>query len=543
MPNITEYTAPIDQVRPSDAAADTAREAGAVENRFAMEAGETLGSAISRVGNQLGQVVDNHVASTMISHGAATYASLFADLTKQWNETAAKADPNDSSIMAGFTEKVLTPSLDKFMEAFNGAPEKAKSWAQDQVDLLLHHFSSKMAADSSTRAGIAVQKNIDDMTRGFANAAASDPTSLGHIVDTINSTVDAQVGSNPFLTPDQQATVRDELIPKMTREVGHAAYYGMATQNPDAAKAALAKGDFDTYMTPEERIRADKFADGIKHVQVNDAIRQHELDKIQQRDASEKAEDEYIKSILRGGRPSGGSVAADLNLTPEARMRINNFQFEHTRQLKEQAETTPHPETVRNILNDLFQKAQNDPNNLSVTPIRQAFSDGNLNPHEEQWLEDRFNSLDKPMERNYQGQLNRVERFLTQSITLRAMSAADPTVMPTVLNEIDRDAHAKLDQVRNSGGDVNALLDPKSQNYLFSPATINGYIHAAGVGKNLPTPSQDTPSTNEKGWILKVDKNGNQAYVSPDGKQFEEVKSGHQGRGNAATQATGEKPQ
>jgi len=32
------------------------------------------------------------------------------------------------------------------------------------------------------------------------------------------------------------------------------------------------------------------------------------------------------------------------------------------------------------------------------------------------------------------------------------------------------------------------------------------------------------PSVNDKGWTLHTDKDGNQAYVSPDGKQFEEVK-------------------
>jgi hypothetical protein len=32
------------------------------------------------------------------------------------------------------------------------------------------------------------------------------------------------------------------------------------------------------------------------------------------------------------------------------------------------------------------------------------------------------------------------------------------------------------------------------------------------------------PSTNSKGWVLHTDANGNKAYVSPDGKQFEEIK-------------------
>lgn len=40
---------------------------------------------------------------------------------------------------------------------------------------------------------------------------------------------------------------------------------------------------------------------------------------------------------------------------------------------------------------------------------------------------------------------------------------------------------------------------------------------------NLPDLSASTkPLTNKKGWTLHTDANGNQAYVSPDGKQFEE---------------------
>lgn len=41
---------------------------------------------------------------------------------------------------------------------------------------------------------------------------------------------------------------------------------------------------------------------------------------------------------------------------------------------------------------------------------------------------------------------------------------------------------------------------------------------------NLPDLSTSTkPLTNKKGWTLHTDANGNQAYVSPDGKQFEEA--------------------
>lgn len=39
-----------------------------------------------------------------------------------------------------------------------------------------------------------------------------------------------------------------------------------------------------------------------------------------------------------------------------------------------------------------------------------------------------------------------------------------------------------------------------------------------------PAPSNAPPATNAQGWTLHTDANGNRAYVSPDGKQFQEVK-------------------
>lgn len=45
-----------------------------------------------------------------------------------------------------------------------------------------------------------------------------------------------------------------------------------------------------------------------------------------------------------------------------------------------------------------------------------------------------------------------------------------------------------------------------------------------GKGASKPTETQPTPQRNTKGWQLHTDANGNQAYVSPDGTKFEEIK-------------------
>ena len=47
---------------------------------------------------------------------------------------------------------------------------------------------------------------------------------------------------------------------------------------------------------------------------------------------------------------------------------------------------------------------------------------------------------------------------------------------------------------------------------------------AAAAMLDKATEKQDGARTNSKGWKMMTDKNGNKAYVSPDGKSFEEVK-------------------
>ena len=56
----------------------------------------------------------------------------------------------------------------------------------------------------------------------------------------------------------------------------------------------------------------------------------------------------------------------------------------------------------------------------------------------------------------------------------------------------------------------------------FSPKETKPSIFDIPGSKDFNLPN--TPLTNSKGWILHTDKSGNKAYVSPDGKSFEEAK-------------------
>lgn len=57
----------------------------------------------------------------------------------------------------------------------------------------------------------------------------------------------------------------------------------------------------------------------------------------------------------------------------------------------------------------------------------------------------------------------------------------------------------------------------------LSPAAQRVLDTAQGASGAAPGAAAQVPATNSKGWTLHVDAKGNKAYVSPNGKDYEEV--------------------
>lgn len=73
-------------------------------------------------------------------------------------------------------------------------------------------------------------------------------------------------------------------------------------------------------------------------------------------------------------------------------------------------------------------------------------------------------------------------------------------------------------------GDAPEVILQKAENRRTAIQGM-GVMAGPGMGKMPPSPATapSTPVKNAKGWALHTDANGNKAYVSPDGKQFQEV--------------------
>lgn len=500
MPNIQTYNAPPGlTVRPDEQAASVAREAGMVENRFTREGADAQERGTAEIGRsvaQVGSVVQDyfnkaqqHQTFEQVSHGATAYSSLYSNLTQQWNQLAAQADPNDTSIQQGFSEKTLQPALDKFNQAFEGATPDAQKWAQQRSLELQGHFADKMTADMGIRAGAAVQQNIGDMERNYSITAMSDPSSLPHITDSIKTDVAALVASNPNLTPAEAARVQNEMVPKVLKSVGMSAFYGMAQANPDAAKAELSKGTFDQYMTGEEQARASTFADQQKRAKLEDDQRAFNFQKEQAEDTAHVKMDGYITAIKSGDSTALSKAYADpaLQRFPELRENIQHFsdglvnqkftQQEHAWRAQEHGvmmQNQSNPVGLRDLLTGMRDQYAADPNNISDKPIWDAFKAKQIGYPDLERALTAYKSLDQPLEQSWARQLKTAESGLRTAAGSPgyAMAQSDPTEYANRINQLDANFHQTVALYRKEGKDVTPLVDPNSPSYFLSGKNI-----------------------------------------------------------------------
>lgn len=95
-----------------------------------------------------------------------------------------------------------------------------------------------------------------------------------------------------------------------------------------------------------------------------------------------------------------------------------------------------------------------------------------------------------------------------------SVQLSDPKI-PAPQKEMVRGIISKTQNaIPFTNGDITSLEKSKKPG-----ATIMDFAKSEGLGASPAT----APPMNTKGWALHVDAKGNQAYVSPDGKSFEEV--------------------
>lgn len=467
MPNILTYDAPLDRVTPTDRAADTAREAGAVENRFGREAGEAIGRGVSAFGRPIQEMVneaENHDVTQLLAHGSSVSSQLNANLTQNAADTFSKGDVTDSSIAPGLREQA-NKSIDNFLEQYTGenVPKKVQDWALSTADQMRSHQGNLITSFEMERSAGAIKANLQTRLVADANTVDLDPASLPGVL--AKRALDNKTLLDSLHVLPEQRNALEETAKKGDSVLAYTAAQSIGKNNPDGLRKQLADGTYSKWLTPEQTNELKKYAD----YQEEAAHRKKEWDyteaKRAQTEASETSKNDYVTKMLSGQRP--GDFANDPKLTAEAKENLHTFQHSLFEQARDKSENTPHPQEWRDLIDKLHETAEKDPNALSDKPIYDALRANKLNKAEFASALEIFNSKDKPLERLIATQMRRVETFASTSQEGKSDKEFNTGSWVTALNNFELKGRQEIKNAATPE-DRKRLSDPLSKDFVFS---------------------------------------------------------------------------
>lgn len=485
MPNIRGYDAPQDiGLRPTEVGIDaTARAAQRIEASYSDAA-----SAIRDVGNRaastirdVGDVAVKYVTHQEVSHGAATFAQLQADLTDKWNQTLKGADPNDTSVAGRFNEEVMQPAMERFTSSFN--TEGGQNFAMAQANALRMHMFNKTAGDMSTLAGEAVAVNVHKMTNAWTNTARSDPTSTQHLLDTADSSVDAVISSSPGLTGPAAAKVRGEVLQKTKEAIVKAGAIGAIESAADPEKAAATFAErYPDFINGQEIDQLAKAAKYYKRLDVSEARNARVMGDYEAKNQFHQAANELELSTIPQNPMERPTLPAnywqkirELGKMPGAALEPGRIKTmvdignSITDRLSKPEPIGPvsHQTTIQ-LLNRI--RATDETRLESNEAIYRAYGDGKLNTADYNFLQKEYQSIRTP-----EGQALAQDRamFFKQYTGKIAGQTYDPVLGDPKLYAAEMDARRVESDLRRKGLDPHLAYDPTSTEYfLGNPARI-----------------------------------------------------------------------
>ncbi len=219
MPNIREFTSPIDTIHPTEMGSSAYELEGRHIGADIDIAGRYIGGAITSVGEQM-EKVDTR----------AKTVEMYKDLTDQRTknqldlETAVKGgDPNDHNILTDWWDKNGQPAYDKLADKYSSNPLVAARFAEEvarnQQELFMHGLGLQ-----NELAGRQAQMNRKDTVVGLSNAANRSPELVNDQLGVNQRNVETMVHSGAI-----PASLAEGEINEGNRQIVHAAAQGIVT--------------------------------------------------------------------------------------------------------------------------------------------------------------------------------------------------------------------------------------------------------------------------------------------------------------------------
>jgi hypothetical protein len=418
-------------------------------------------------------------------------------IERAWNETRARADINDPSVIEKFNTEVLEPELEKFRAGY-GDTKRGRELTEGYTSRLTDHMLGKQLADQATAAGSAAVLNVGRFASVNQDTLVNDPTSLSFIQGMTMDMI-ADQKANPYLTEPQRVKL-DELQAQTLKDNAKAALYGISQKDPAAAKAALTNGfgkewfderdrrEMDAMVRAQENFR--KAAD--ESARVEKARLNHEAVAAATNELMANSIDPNTGYMAIG--PSYFEAVKQIALMPDApagtAQTLVAFGQSQTKRALDGTLTVTDPATVEDF-NARMVLPPGDERALTPEAVMLASNSGLLSKRDTASYMQIARELQKdPAKRDAYSQYTKMLASLKSSITKSSPLFGSSPEQDQMYGAFQRDTRALFDQAY-ANGTWKDLLDPRSQSFIGRKDFIAPYMLDTKAGlQNLSNSSR-----------------------------------------------------
>lgn len=504
MPALKEYVARADSLQPSERGTSArvmgGRRIHGYYNQAADEqegaaraqaaAAADVAGAVASVGRDVTDIArqaEDHLGHREVSKGAAEGATLFNTLTKQWDDVAKRADPNDPTVAAKFREEVLEPSLQKFKDAYS-TTDRGIRWSESHVESMRNHFFTKTTADMAGLAEAAVGVNVRQLGNQSSNTARSSPDmhTVDYLVNDVPRSVAEIVDSSPNLRGAAAAKVRMGLTEKMQEQIVKAGALGAMERAADPEKVVSTFAErYPQFINGQELEQFAKMARYYKRL--DDGERRSAR---QEADYNARREFHIEANKLEGEMipedPSqplqmpkdGWKRLRELSSTPGAALEPGRLKAMVT-QLQAVSDRLNKPEPLARVSNANAARLLTDIREgriTDMTPLYETYGKGGLTNGDFKFLQQAFTDMRTPagerLSRGVDDLVKAVKPSIDKSNPLLGKTDQDGSIN---LYRFQTDLQRKVAEYRKAGKDPHDLLDPSKPDFFGKPENLSRY--------------------------------------------------------------------
>lgn len=316
MAQIREYVAPSgEELRPSETGERALVQAGRILQFEGNQAAAGVRRGTAELGHAIatyGELADKHASFQEITNGASSFAALRNATDAIANQAFKDPSQNTDPALGAKINSQVQPMVDKWADSFT--TDRGRQWALEQATRYKEAFQTRLAADTSTMAGLAADKHLNDWMTSASNIVERDPTALAQEKGMVGSTIDALVDTMPGLSAADAAKFRDEHSAKMLQQLDTVALNKLALSAPGAARSMYDAGKFGN-VDPVHAEQILKMGDSV-------ARQNAAADRANQRFAEEERNDRLMSSTVQN---IGQMTVAAQKGDPNALQRLKDY--------------------------------------------------------------------------------------------------------------------------------------------------------------------------------------------------------------------------